>query len=301
MNGNILDKKAALISTYCDTQEKTQILLENIKKVKSLGLDAIVISILDLPKEIMQEADFVIFSKENPVPHIDEKCVYGWVVLPSGRKLLMFAPDYGYPSLLQLKRLIDFGVSIGYSHLFTMIYDLVITPEVEEVLKNGRECSFFKSKRVESAIGGLLTAFSHKEAARFSSLINKKSYFHEFRIVEDWMNQARIVLGGKIESIVLEDSIFCTEFLFQKNHSPFSDFSMFMVKEKSFSLFFYDLKHPVSVAYNLNGNAHFLTVDSESSFYICESHEVQSFEITYDGTTVDLFPDFEKLIRTRLE
>ena len=37
-------KKIVLISTYCDTIEKIEILKENIIKIKSFGLDVLVIS-----------------------------------------------------------------------------------------------------------------------------------------------------------------------------------------------------------------------------------------------------------------
>ena len=33
-------KKIALISTFCDNQEKLDLLIKNIKKIKSLGIDA---------------------------------------------------------------------------------------------------------------------------------------------------------------------------------------------------------------------------------------------------------------------
>ena len=47
-------KKIVLISSYCDTQEKINILSENIKVLKSLGLDTLVISPITLPNEIIE-------------------------------------------------------------------------------------------------------------------------------------------------------------------------------------------------------------------------------------------------------
>jgi hypothetical protein len=56
-------RKVALFSTYCDNEEKTQALLNNIRKVKRLGLDAFVITIIPLAKEVHDEADYIIYSK----------------------------------------------------------------------------------------------------------------------------------------------------------------------------------------------------------------------------------------------
>jgi hydroxymethylglutaryl-CoA synthase len=59
-------KKIALISTFCDNEEKLEILKENIKKLKSLFVDVIIFTPLKLTDEIIALCDYVIFSKENP-------------------------------------------------------------------------------------------------------------------------------------------------------------------------------------------------------------------------------------------
>ena len=60
-------KKIALISTFCDTDEKIYTLINNIKKLKEVGLDTLVISPIKLPSRIIEISDFVFFTKENPV------------------------------------------------------------------------------------------------------------------------------------------------------------------------------------------------------------------------------------------
>ena len=56
-------KKIVLISSYCDTEEKINILYDNIKILKGLGIDTLVISPVTLPKEIIEVSDFVFFTK----------------------------------------------------------------------------------------------------------------------------------------------------------------------------------------------------------------------------------------------
>ena len=54
-------KKIALISTFCDNQEKLDLLIKNIKKIKSLGIDVMIISPLKLNDEVIELCDYSIF------------------------------------------------------------------------------------------------------------------------------------------------------------------------------------------------------------------------------------------------
>ena len=60
-------KKIALISTFCDTEEKQNLLKENIIKIKNLKIDVIVISPLQIPHDIINLCDYFLYTKENPV------------------------------------------------------------------------------------------------------------------------------------------------------------------------------------------------------------------------------------------
>ena len=55
-------KKIALISTFCDTEDKVQILIENIRTLKNIGLDTLVISPIILPSKVIELSDFVFFT-----------------------------------------------------------------------------------------------------------------------------------------------------------------------------------------------------------------------------------------------
>ena len=61
-------KKVALISTYCDTQEKLDVLEKNINNVKTCGLDVIVISPIFLPENIQKKCDYFFLMKDNVNP-----------------------------------------------------------------------------------------------------------------------------------------------------------------------------------------------------------------------------------------
>ena len=110
-------KKIALISTFCDTQEKIELLTKNINKIKDIGVDVMLISPLKLTDEIIELADYTIFSKENPVLNWPEKSYFQWWGGQiNGQNITMRTtyPDYGYAGLVQVKRMADFALSMDY-------------------------------------------------------------------------------------------------------------------------------------------------------------------------------------------
>ena len=58
-------KKIALISTFCDTEEKLNILEKNIIKIKNLGIDVMAISPIVIPQHIVNLCDYFFYTKDN--------------------------------------------------------------------------------------------------------------------------------------------------------------------------------------------------------------------------------------------
>ena len=99
-------KKICLISTYCDTEEKKQILTKNIQKIKSINLDVMIFTPISLPNEIYDLCDYVIISKENPVFDWPLKAYGLWKkFLVDDCEVFMSTTfrDYGYANLNQYK------------------------------------------------------------------------------------------------------------------------------------------------------------------------------------------------------
>ena len=57
-------KKIALISTFCDTDFKKNILHENVKKIKSLGIDVMLISpnFIEIHQKTIELSDFSFYG-----------------------------------------------------------------------------------------------------------------------------------------------------------------------------------------------------------------------------------------------
>ena len=296
-------RKVALFSTYCDNEEKTQALLNNIRKVKRLGLDAFVITIIPLAKEVHDEADYIIYSKENPVPSLDVKSICSWRSCKNNVMITSFLPDYGYASLLQLKRLIDFSSVLDYDYYFTMIYDIIITPEIERILIEGRTASFFKNPKVHTPLGGILTAFNKENAKKFASLLTPQSYYtRKDFTAEQWMLDANSFICGKIENIPAADSINLNDTLLVTNHSPFTDFNLFIVKNREIKLFFYDIKSPVKLTIETNICRSEIDLSDQKLVHIHDkSQEIEYIKINYNGIEKNLSNYFDIILRTTID
>jgi hypothetical protein len=66
-------RKLFLISSFCDNEEKIKVLLENIKIIKNMGHDTLLLSPISLPDYVIDCVDFYLYTKENPVTSIEEK------------------------------------------------------------------------------------------------------------------------------------------------------------------------------------------------------------------------------------
>lgn len=290
-------KKVALFSTYCDTLEKEEALLENIKRVKGLGCDAMVLTILPLTSRIQEAADFVICSKENPIPEINDKSIYSWNLIRNDVMLLNFHLDYGYASLLQLKRLLDFSGLFEYDRYFTMIYDIVITPEIERVILEGRECSFFRNSKIDIGISGILMAFDHKHAAKFSSLLTERSYYREdVTIAESWIEKVRLAMGGELEEINATDSIEYGMTYLLADHSPFKNLGIFIERESRAAVLFYYIDSERTLEIETNLGTRKVTLVEDTYVELCEDPEqLTRLVLRYEGEELDLTASYKRI------
>jgi hypothetical protein len=131
-------KKVALISTYCDTYEKINVLSENIEILKNLGLDVFVISPIILPESVIKKCDYVFFTKENPVLVWPERAFTFWKTIYHQGKFVMMhrnVADYGWAALNQIKRLSEIALKHEYDIFYHLIYDVEISEVIIDEIK----------------------------------------------------------------------------------------------------------------------------------------------------------------------
>ena len=92
-------KKLALISTFCNTQEKIDILKTNLLKLKKLNVDTLILTPFNLlPNEIINLSTHCIITNENPILDLNVKSllIYSKPTSKHKIKLTLVEKDYGW-------------------------------------------------------------------------------------------------------------------------------------------------------------------------------------------------------------
>ena len=136
-------KKIALVSTFCNTQEKQDILLENILKIKELGIDVMALgpNFIQLPPHITEACDYFFYTKDNPLLEWPIRAYSHWYRKEHSPEKILYMhrglADYGWAALYQTKKLSQLALTFDYDMFYHMIYDLEIDSVIEqEFLEN---------------------------------------------------------------------------------------------------------------------------------------------------------------------
>lgn len=222
-----------LISSYCDNTEKIDVLNKNIKLIKSLGLDVILHSPITLPNYITEECLIYHQTSINPILTWPEKVMIPWVIhevngcrITIGRSLI----DHGWAALYQVKKLSEIALTYRYDVYHHITYDLLITDEVINVLKNNVKYNFNPFN--EHKVGLLLMSFNREDLSRFTQLITKESYLSFGDIVETWL--FNLITDNKnftLSNNIVNDTILYHGNSDMFNYSPFNEFSFFIIND----------------------------------------------------------------------
>jgi len=245
-----MSNKIALISTYCNSEEKLNILYENMVTIKSLNVDVLIFTPFKLDDKFYEVADYIIYDKENPVLDWPEKAYYMWWGGTVNGKidfsLTRTVADYGYAGLVQVKKMANYALGIDkYQHFFPMIYDININDHVKEIFRNPKKNSFFPSKRDDLIwdVGLHLISLDREHLTRFKNMITKESYLIETDLdAFGWLHKAIFFVPGVIEKEPIEDLIYYLDGVNFFNETPDEEFSCFIHKspeESNMAIIFY--------------------------------------------------------------
>jgi SAM-dependent methyltransferase len=273
--------KVALISSFCDNQEKIDVLEKNIKIIKSHNLDVIVISPFNLPEYITKQCDYFVVTKDNPILDWPTRAMYAWKGLElNGIKYNMARtyPDYGYAGLTQIKQLSQIALNLNYDKFFHMIYDIKIDENVIKGFYSNKINSVYPSKRKDEIwpVGLHYLIFDRKNLETFISHINLETYLgvengDAFAVLHSIKNKVNYI----IEETPVEDEIYYYENIDFFNLSPIDGLKFFIEKNDenpdTIKLFFYDINDEIEIK---------LTIDEEQSY-----HKLYNFYLINLGFT----------------
>jgi hypothetical protein len=268
-------KKVVLVSTYCDTQEKIDVLSKNIDNVKLLGLDVIVISPFVLPENVQNKCDYFFLTKDNPILDWPLKAMFVWQVLPLGNqevRITRTQSDYGWAGLYQVKKLSEIALSYDYDYFYHIIYDLKFDETVVSGLLGEADCDVYSSKRDEDfwQVGLHFMIFNREKLNEFISHITLENYLSQGENVDAfvWLHRLMDVFPYNNVTTPVEDEIYYYSGLDLFNYSPIDGIKFFIEKDdevnETLKLFFYDINETINIilrvgdnkfGYQINGNS----------------------------------------------
>jgi SAM-dependent methyltransferase len=269
--------KVALISSFCDNQEKLDVLEKNIKIIKSHNLDVIVISPFNLPEYLTKQCDYFFVTKDNPILDWPTRAMYAWRSLNvNGTKYKMTRtyPDYGFAGLTQIKQLSQFALGLDYNQFYHMIYDIKIDENVIDGFYSNRTNSVYPSKRKNDIwpVGLHYLIFDRSNLEKFISHINLKTYLgvkngDAFRVLHSLKDKINYI----IEETPIEDEIYYYENIDFFNLSPIEGVKMFIENNdenpSTIKILFYEVDGEKEIKLKIDDNE---TTHTISSFYLID-------------------------------
>ena len=325
-----MKRKIVLISSFCDTDEKKEVLKENLKIIKNLGLETILISpnFLPIDDEIVRLSDFTYFTKENPILKYPERNYSHWfeMNLNDGRVLTLhrhFA-DYGWAALYQTKKLSQIALSYDYDIFYHMVYDLEINDLILDELK-GEEVNFVHPRinprspdqRWDATLHFMV--FDREMMEKIQNEISLTEYRSSNGFAEDEVIKWTKKLGIKISEHPIKDRIYYWGDSNFFDYSPFADFKMFVSKNplidiwlknkdyykvkltENFRVVFYDFERDLEIKLKLN-NLEFKLKPKKWEFIEIpiSSQEVNELIIEYKGQEKDFSKNYSEIILNQI-
>ena len=296
--------RIVLISSYCDTKEKIDILINTIKTIKSYNLDVMVNSPLSLPSDVINMCDFYVQTKENPLLYWPQKSVMSWVRHTDKDKEIVIKRaviDYGWAALYQTKKLSEYALTYDYDRYYHIIYDTEIDDTVVSTFLSDKKCNFYPFH--EHKVSLHLIALDRENLLKFSNLITFDSYLKFNCIVENWLYNTLIKsnMDYKIELEKIDDLI-----LFHKDDNLFdySDINglvFFIVKDvvhnDEVCLYFYNNKEKINVLITVDGVETSYDISNRDIINLgFKPYDIKNVVISYDGISSDITEKIKNII-----
>ena len=281
-------KKIALISTFCNTPEKVHILVENVKILKSLGVDVMVNSFISLEPEIINYFDFYFQTKENPLLRWPERAnTFWWKQVNQYNKEIMLhrdVDDYGWAAIYQIKKLSEIALTFNYDIFYHITYDIIISNELTQDILNNKTNTTYHTINPNDPldqwnVSPLFISFDKENLIKFLSKIDKDLYIQRYGFAEDFIELLLEDIPMIKSEFPVEDSITyingCNNDLF--NYSQSENYKIFFSNNwtNRFSFVVYDIKEgDLKVVFN------------DKEIYNIENLVPQGFEIDVNSFKV---------------
>lgn len=240
-------KKIVLVSTFCNNEEKQNVLKETVLKIKEIGLDIMVISpnFIPIRQDIVELCDFFFYTKENPLLKWPVRQYTHWYEMPITDNRITTLHrgfnDYGWAALYQTKKLTQFALTFDYDVFHHIIYDLEFDDEViNEFLSD--EVNLIHARRNPNHPEEIwettlhFMTFNREMMELIEKEITLENYLGGNGVAEGEVLKWRDKFNLKTSSKIVKDRIFYWENFDFFNYSPFPDFKMFLSKNEPITI-----------------------------------------------------------------
>lgn len=306
--------KLALISSFCDTEEKQNILSENLDILRNLNIDTFLISPIPINEKIIAKCDYYFQMKDNPVLKWPQRMYDHWYEIGNkyGKtvKLHRGLPDYGWAALFQLKKLIQIALNYDYDIYYPMIYDLNIDDTVLHEINTNQVNQIYQridpinTDRVFPATLHFM-CLDKNHMKTIESLITLGNYLKTNELAEyhplNWSKIMDVNLSDKYVS----DKIFYYQNMKFFDYSEDLDYKLFIKKcddlPEKFSIIFYDINPNANLLLKINGIP--LNVSIEDWVIIETAYnfnEINDIEVINNGNVVNYTNVYNNIMRNMI-
>lgn len=322
-------KKIALISTFCDTQEKQDILYENILKIKALGIDVMALgpNFIQLPSHITQECDYFFYTKDNPLLTWPTRAYTHWYQhIHSDDKILRMTrglADYGWAALYQTKKLSQIALTFDYDIFYHLIYDVEIDKRIEQEFL-GNEVNIIHPRENPKNPGEIwystlhFMVFDRPTMVKIEQEITLEEYLRTNGVAEGEVEKWKHKFNLTTSEHFIKDLIFYWGDYDFYNYSPFPEFKMFLSKNEPMDIWvgdnpvredltpnlrmvFFHFNNIGPIKVEVNGELHILTPkEFEFIEFHIDSKDVNSLFIEYNGKLVDFSKNYSDIMMNQI-
>lgn len=207
------NNKIIVILSHCDTKKKKDILINNISKLKNnFNYDILLTSHIPLPENIINQVDFFVFDKSNPILKWPTRAFNHWYELDTEEgkiKLIYFVDDYGWTPFNQIKKGINTVIDLNYKEFIFLNYDLNINNEIIDEINKKTETAFYSVKdryNYTSFPSLIFFKIDYSNIKLFEKLINLNHYLKSSH-AEQMLEKISETINYRKSDIITEDNI----------------------------------------------------------------------------------------------
>lgn len=304
-------KKIIFITSYCNTQDKLDVLNLNLELLGSTGIDVFLYSPIELPIEVTKKTKYYFQNCESQK---EDNYVNFWVADKyCGHKIKLnrLWKDTLNSGFNQTKFLINLSKSFDYDMNYFLLYDLVLTNEILDLISHTNDENFFPfvaydhGHKKQKNCSTQIFSVSKQKLNQLNSLFTWNECI-KFNSAEDFFYDISKKLQIKIhETILVEDHIstFNKWTLTFFNFSPWQDFKIFFSKnldnDENSNIIFYDVKSSTDLFLRIDNKIEKININNLHTIKI--HSETKIFEVWYEGKIFDVLKKFSDVLSSSWE